>query len=151
MPVILVYKFDLLIILQHFCMNSTFMNSASSEFCNISACTDGLWIPPLKNVEIFQPVMMVYKFHLLRIFQYSSSYSSLPTFVYQCHAHSWEVAFHTMYRGQRGTIICPLLVNFATLYFSLPLSQYRSLSISPPQLLSPLLLRHRRCPLQRPY
>ena len=35
----------------------------------------------------------------------------------QWHAHSRAVVFHTLHRGQRDTWLCPLLVNFATLYF----------------------------------
>ena len=47
---------------------------------------------------------------------YSSS-SSRPASVSRWHAHSRVVVFHTLHRGQRDTRLCPLLVNFATLYF----------------------------------
>ena len=34
----------------------------------------------------------------------------------QWHAHNRVVMFHTLHRGQRDTLICPYLVNCATLY-----------------------------------
>ena len=54
-------------------------------------------------------------------FPYSSS--SLPASVSQWHMHSRAVVFHTLYRGQIDTRLCPL-INYillcCTLTFSLP-------------------------------
>ena len=60
-----------------------------------------------------------------------SSYSSLPVSVSQWSAYSRLVVLNTLHRGQRDTILCPYLVHFAMLYFSLPLYQPRSLPIFP--------------------
>ena len=68
LPGVLVYKFYLLRILKYFCLHWWLMNYTSWKFCNISACTDDLWIPSLENFDIFQPVMMVYEYPLLRKF-----------------------------------------------------------------------------------
>ena len=82
-------------------------------------------------------------------FEAISSYSSYwPASVYRWYAHIRAVLIHTLHRGQRDTILCPLLVNYATLYFSLLLSQSRILSFFPPSLLSSLLFCHRCCRLQ---
>ena len=55
-------------ILQCFYLYQCFMNSTSWEilqyFCSSRAY--GLWIPHIENFAIFQPVLMVYKFHPLR-------------------------------------------------------------------------------------
>ena len=61
----------------------------------------------------------------------SSSYSSYrPVSVSWWYAHSRAVVFHTLYRGQRDTRLCPYLVSTATLYY-LPLYQPKSLTIFP--------------------
>ena len=46
----------------------------------------------------------------------SSSSSSWPASVSRWCAHSRSVVFHTLYIGQRDTILFPLLVKFSTLY-----------------------------------
>ena len=48
---------------------------------------------------------------------YNYFYFYLPASVYRCHAYSRAVVLRTLRRGQRDTRLCPLLVNFATLYF----------------------------------
>ena len=49
--------------------------------------------------------------------------------MYRWCAHSTVVLFCTLYRGQRDTRICPYLVSFATLNYSLPFSKPRSIPI----------------------
>ena len=51
----------------------------------------------------------------MTIHTYSSSY--LPAPLSRWHVHSRVVVFHNLHRGQRDTMLCPLLVNFSTLYF----------------------------------
>ena len=65
-------------------------------------------------------------------------------------SHSRVVVFHTPHRGQRVTRICPYLVSFSTFYYSLPLSQNRSLTLFPLSVSPPILIRVCRCRLRRP-
>ena len=46
-------------------------------------------------------------------------------------AHSRSVVLYTLHIGQIDTRLCTYLVNFATLYFSMPLYNPRSLPIFP--------------------
>ena len=70
LPVILVYNFHLLIMLQYLCLYLCLINSASWEFCNTSACNFDLKIPHLENFALSLPVFLFDKFCLSRIFQY---------------------------------------------------------------------------------
>ena len=62
----------------------------------------------------------------------------------QWHAHNSTLAFHTLHIGQRDTRIFPYLVSSA-IFYSLPLSQTRSLYLFPLSLFHPTPVRFRRC------
>ena len=68
------------------------------------------------------------KIHLTKLNSYSSY---RPVSMYQWHAHSRAVVFHTLHRGQRYARICPYLVYCATLY-PLPLPQLQESSVLTP-------------------
>ena len=58
---------------------------------------------------------------------YSSYFSTVYVSLW-C-AHSRAVLFHTLHRGQRNTRLCPYLVHFTTLHFSIMVYHPRSLPI----------------------
>ena len=69
--------------------------------------------------------------------------------MYRWRVHTTLVVSHTLHRGQRDTRLCPYLAIFDLLYYSLPLSQRRSLPHFPPSMFPPTVVRvcSHRCPL----